>query len=139
MNETKYFTLAELLQSKTALTKQIPNLPTWQQVENLNRLVTTILDPVRETFGKPIKVTSGFRSAKLNTAVGGVGNSQHKQGLAADLQVSDLSSLKSAILTANVPFDQLIEEHKGKTTWLHISVAAEGKTPRKQVLTITIL
>lgn len=138
MNETKYFTLAELLQSNTALTKQIPNLPTWQQVENLNRLVTTILDPVRETFGKPIKITSGFRSPTLNNVVGGVGNSQHKQGLAADLQANDLSALKSAILTANVPFDQLIEEHKGKTKWLHVSAAAEDKTPRKQVLTITI-
>lgn len=138
MTQTKYFTLAELLQSNTALTCKIPNLPTWQQVENLKRLVTTILDPVRVAFGKPIKVSSGFRSTALNTKVGGVSNSQHKQGLAADLQVNNLSDLKQAILSANVPFDQLIEESKGGTKWLHISAAANGKTPRKQILTITI-
>lgn len=138
MTQTKYFTLAELLQSNTALSCKIPNLPTWQQVENLNRLVTTILDPVRAAFGKPIKVSSGFRSTALNTKVGGVTNSQHKQGLAADLQANNLSELKRAILSANVPFDQLIEESKDKTKWLHISAAANGKTPRKQILTITI-
>lgn len=138
MTQTKYFTLAELLQSNTALTCKIPNLPTWQQVENLNRLVTTILDPVRATFGKPIKVSSGFRSTALNTKVGGVTNSQHKQGLAADLQAGNLSALKQAILSANVPFDQLIEESKGNTKWLHVSCAETGKTPRKQILTITI-
>lgn len=138
MTQTKYFTLAELLQSNTALACKIPNLPTWQQVENLNRLVSTILDPVRALYGKPIKVSSGFRSPSLNAKVGGVSNSQHKQGLAADLQANNLSDLKQAILSANVPFDQLIEEQKGATKWLHISAAANGKTPRKQVLTITI-
>lgn len=138
MTQTKYFALPELLQSNTALSCKIPNLPTWQQIENLNRLVITILDPVRAAFGKPIKVSSGFRSAALNAKVGGVSNSQHKQGLAADLQVNNLSALKQAILSANVPFDQLIEESKGNTKWLHISASANGKTPRKQILTITI-
>lgn len=138
MNTTKYFTLPELLQSNTALSCKIPNLPTWQQVENLNRLTTTILDPVRAKYGKPIKVTSGFRSTTLNKKVGGVSNSQHLRGLAADLQVSDLKTLKQAIISANVPFDQLIEESKGNTKWLHVSCAETGKTPRKQVLTITI-
>lgn len=138
MNTTKYFTLPELLQSNTALSCKIPNLPTWQQVENLNRLTTSILDPVRVKYGKPIKVTSGFRSTTLNKKVGGVSNSQHLQGLAADLQVNDLKTLKQAILSANVPFDQLIEESKGNTKWLHVSCAETGKTPRKQVLTITI-
>jgi zinc D-Ala-D-Ala carboxypeptidase len=138
MNTTKYFTLAELLQSNTALSCKIPNLPTWQQVENLNRLVSSVLDPVRAKFGKPIKVSSGFRSPTLNAKVGGVSNSQHLQGLAADLQATDLKALKQAIITANAPFDQLIEESKGNTKWLHVSVAATGKTPRKQVLTITL-
>ena len=138
MNIPTYFTLYELLYSRTALYSKIPNHPTWKQVENLNRLVTTILDPVRKAYGKPIKVSSGFRCSLLNSAVGGVDNSQHLQGLAADLQVNDLKELKQAVINSGVPFDQLIEESKGNTKWLHISCAPPSKTPRKQVLTITL-
>lgn len=138
MNTPTYFTLYEMLYSQTALYSKIPNHPTWAQVENLNRLATTILDPVRKAFGKPIKVSSGFRSTLLNAAVGGVSNSQHLKGLAVDLQVSDLKALKQAVIESGVPFDQLIEESKGNTKWLHISCAESGKTARKQVLTITL-
>ena len=138
MNIPTYFTLYELLYSRTALYSKIANHPSWQQVENLNRLATTILDPVRKVYGKPIKVSSGFRCALLNSAVGGVDNSQHLQGLAADLQVNDLKALKQAVIESGVPFDQLIEESKGPAKWLHISCAPSGKTPRKQVLTITL-
>lgn len=138
MNTPTYFTLYELLYSQTALSNKIPNHPTWAQVENLNRLSITILDPVRKVFGKPIKVSSCFRSTLLNAAVGGVSNSQHLKGLAADLQVSDLKALKRAVLESGVPFDQLIEESKGNTKWLHISCAESDKTARKQVLTITL-
>lgn len=138
MNTPTYFTLYELLYSRTALYSKLPNYPTWQQVENLNRLATTILDPVRKVYGKPIKVSSGFRCSLLNSAVGGVDNSQHLQGLAADLQVNDLKALKHAVIDSGVPFDQLIEESKGNTKWLHISCAPTGKNPRKQVLTITL-
>ena len=133
-----YFTLYELLYSQTALYSKIPNHPTWGQVENLNRLAMTILDPIRKAFGKPIKITSGFRSTLLNTAVGGVPNSQHLKGLAADLQVADLKELKRVIIKSGVPYDQLIEESKGSAKWLHISCAPLGKTPRKQVITITL-
>ncbi len=138
MNKPTYFTLYEMLYSQTALSNKIPNHPTWAQVENLNRLAITILDPVRKAFGKPIKVSSGFRSTLLNAAVGGVGNSQHLKGLAADLQVSDLKALKQAVIESGVPFDQLIEESKGGAKWLHISCAATGKNPRRQILTITL-
>ena len=138
MNIPTYFTLYELLYSQTALYSKLPNHPTWAQVENLNRLATSILDPIRKAFGKPIKVTSGFRSTLLNAAVGGVSNSQHLKGLAADLQVADLKELKRAVIESGVPFDQLIEESKGNSKWLHISCAESGKTPRKQVITITL-
>ena len=138
MNVPTHFTLYELLYSRTALYSKIPNHPTWQQVENLNRLATTILEPVRKVYGKPIKVTSGFRCTLLNSTVGGVDNSQHLQGLAADLQVNDLKALKQAVIESGVPYDQLIEESKGNAKWLHISCAPIGKTPRKQVLTITL-
>lgn len=138
MKETTYFTLSELLKSETALYSKIGNYPTWVQVENLNRLVSTILDPIRKLYGAPIYITSGFRSPLLNKAVGGVTNSQHMQGLAADLSVTDLKHLKKVIIESGVPFDQLIEEHKGCAKWLHVSCAPSGRTPRNQVLAITL-
>lgn len=138
MKETTYFTLSELLKSETALYSKLANYPTWEQVENLNRLATTILDPVRKLYGAPIYITSGFRCPTLNKAVGGVSNSQHTQGLAADLYCSDLKRLKKVIIDSGVPFDQLIEEHQGNSRWMHVSCAPSGKSPRKQVLTITL-
>lgn len=138
MKDIKFFTLHELLHSETALYSKIDNHPTWEQVENLNRLAYTILEPVRKSYGGPIRVTSGFRCKLLNQVVGGVANSQHMQGLAADLQASDLSRLKEIIIGSGVPFDQLLEESKGGTKWLHISCAPLGASPRKQVLTITL-
>lgn len=138
MKATKYFTLPELLASETALYSKIPNLPTFAEVENLNTLIVSILDPVRSVYGSPIKVTSGYRCTRLNEAVGGVKNSQHLSGLAADLIPvdGDLERLKQTIITTGVPFDQLIEEQSGKTKWIHVSIAPTGKGARHQILNI---
>lgn len=138
MKATKYFTLPELLASETALYSKIPNLPTFAEVENLNTLIVSVLDPVRSVYGSPIKVTSGYRCTRLNEAVGGVKNSQHLSGLAADLIPvdGDLERLKQTIITTGVPFDQLIEEQSGKTKWIHVSIAPSGKGARHQVLNI---
>lgn len=73
----KYFTLYELCKSDTAKKQNIDNFPTWEVVDNLKRIVEEILDPLREWYGKPINVNSGYRSQKLNKAVGGVNNSFH--------------------------------------------------------------
>lgn len=138
MKATKYFTLPELLASETALYSKIANLPTFAEVENLNNLIVSVLDPVRSVYGSPIKVTSGYRCTRLNEAVGGVKNSQHLSGLAADLIPvdGDLQRLKQTIITTGVPFDQLIEEQSGKTKWIHVSIAPSGKGARHQVLNI---
>lgn len=138
MKATKYFTLPELLASETALYSKIPNLPTFAEVENLNTLIVSVLDPVRSVYGSPIKVTSGYRCTRLNEAVGGVKNSQHLSGLAADLIPvdGDLERLKQTIITTGVPFDQLIEEQSGKTKWIHVSIAPTGKGARHQILNI---
>jgi len=79
----KYFTLEELCTTKTGIT----NIPSWQAVENLKALVNNVLDPIREDWGKPIIVTSGFRCKAVNDKVGGVATSQHTKGQAADLDI----------------------------------------------------
>ena len=84
----KYFTLSELTYSATARQRGIRNEPDETQKENLRKLVENLLDPIRERWGKPILVTSGFRSQQLNKAVGGVRNSEHLTGCAADITLS---------------------------------------------------
>ena len=81
----KHFTIHELTRSATADRKGIDNTPSKQVIENLTALVDNVLDPLREAWGKPIHVNSGFRSPELNRAVGGVPGSQHMKGEAADI------------------------------------------------------
>lgn len=128
----KYFTIKELCKSSTATLKRIDNTPNSEIVNNLEQLVDNILDPLREEYGKPIKVNSGYRCDALNKAVGGSKTSQHKYGLAADITAgSRLENKKLFILAQklNLPFDQLIDEKA--YSWIHISFS---KNPRKQVL-----
>lgn len=128
----KYFTIKELCKSSTATLKRIDNTPNSEIVNNLEQLVDNILDPLREAYGKPIKVNSGYRCEALNVAVGDSKTSQHKYGLAADITTgSRLENKKLFILAKqlNLPFDQLIDEKA--YSWIHISFS---KNPRKQVL-----
>ena len=128
----KYFTIKELCKSSTAIQKRINNSPDSEIVNNLEQLVDNILDPLREEFGKPIKVNSGYRSSELNKAVGGAKTSQHVLGLAADITAgSRLGNKKlfALIQQMNLPFDQLIDEKS--YSWIHVSYSIN---PRKQVL-----
>ena len=128
----KYFTIKELCKSTTATSKKIDNSPNSEIVNNLKQLVHNILDPLREEYGKPINVNSGYRCDALNKAVGGSNTSQHRYGLAADITTGSKLRNKQLFILAqqmNLPFDQLIDE---KTySWIHISFSKE---PRKQVL-----
>lgn len=81
----KYFKLEELTYSQTAKAHSIANVPTAEAVKNLTRLVDEVLDPLRERWGVPIRVTSGYRSATLNRKVGGSSTSYHLRGMAADI------------------------------------------------------
>ena len=131
----KYFTMTELTASATARRKGIDNTPDMQAKASLTALVANILDPLRELYGKPIVVTSGFRSVKLNRAVGGAVRSQHCKGEAADIRcVSDSRAenkrLFELIQKSGLPFDQLIDEYN--YDWVHVSFS-EGKN-RRQVL-----
>lgn len=134
MKKIKYFSLSEFLNSATAKRLHIDNTPTFEVVDNLNKLAD-YLDVIREKVGKPILISSGFRCPVLNKAVGGVTNSQHQKGLAADLICSDMESLEK-VLRETGGFDQLIKEHcKGsKSFWFHVSVAPRNGKPRQQVI-----
>ena len=128
----KYFTIKELCKSSTALCKKIDNTPNSNIIRNLELLVEHILDPLREKYGKPIRVTSGYRCDALNRAVNGSKTSQHLQGLAADITTG--SSLKNKklfdlIVSMDLPFDQLIDEKN--YSWIHVSYSTK---PRKQIL-----
>lgn len=131
MYQPKYFSLPELLKSATADQRVIKNLPTFQVVENLNKLCELVLDPAREKFSAPITVTSGYRNLELNNAVGGVKGSQHLTGCAVDLQCSNLQRLFD-ILKTNPHIDQLLFERSKNSTWLHVSISANGK-PRHYI------
>lgn len=135
MKRIKYFSLAEFIHSATAKRLNIDNTPTFEIVDNLNRLAD-YLDNIREKLGKPILVSSGYRCPVLNKAVGGVANSQHQKGLAADLVCADMAKLES-VLRETGGFDQLIKEHrKGfpNSFWFHVSVCARNGKSRNQII-----
>lgn len=130
----KYFTIKELIKSTTATAKKIDNTPTKEVEDNLTKLVDKVLDPLREAYGKPIKVNSGYRCPKLNRAVGGSATSQHVLGQAADITGGSKAENKilfDLIKSLKLPFDQLIWENGG--AWVHVSF---GPRNRRQVLSI---
>ena len=133
----KYFTMNELTASATAKRLGIPNVPTWREADNLRLLAENVLDPLREAWGHPIIVTSGFRCKLLNDMVGGAKNSQHTTGMAADIRtLSDLPQDNERLFDLarrmDLPFDQLIDEYA--YNWVHISYSRYSM--RKQVLHI---
>ena len=128
----KYFTIKELCKSSTAIRRNIDNTPTPEIITNLEQLVDKILDPLREIYGKPIKVNSGYRCEALNTAVGGSKTSDHRFGLAADItggSKQENKKLFTLIQQLNLPFDQLIDEKN--FSYIHVSYS---KKHRRQIL-----
>jgi hypothetical protein len=129
----KYFTIKEMCFSQVAQAKNINNNPTKEIEESLTCLINELLDPVREKYGKPITVNSGYRSKELNKAVGGAATSQHLKGEAADITVGSKTENKKLFLLikdSGLVFDQLIDEKD--YSWVHVSYS-KGKN-RKQVL-----
>lgn len=129
----KYFTIEELIRSDTARTRGIDNNPLPDETEALTRLVYNVLDPVRNEWGKPIRVNSGYRCTTLNKAVKGAVTSQHLKGEAADITTGSKEGNKKLfelIRTLDLPYDQLIDEKN--YSWIHISHRRENN--RGQVL-----
>lgn len=124
----RHFTLDELTTTDTGLR----NEPERQHVAALARLVALVLDPLREHLGRPVRVTSGYRSPAVNARVGGSSTSQHMRGEAADIKVDGLTNVEiaTAIHRLRLPVDQCIVERGlvkgGPPGWVHVSTRLDA-------------
>lgn len=124
------FSLEELVASTTAKKRKIDNTPSAEVVANLTKLAKEVLQPIRNKYGKAITVTSGYRSVKLNAAIGGVKTSQHVKGEAADIKCTATSKaylfnlIKDMISKGEIKVGQLIWEYgtKKEPNWIHVSL-----------------
>ena len=134
MRLTKNFTLEEFTASDTAEFHSIDNTPTSTQIENMRHLCQTVLQPLRDYLGEPIRVTSGYRCEKLNEYVGGSKNSHHQCKdlfAAADIVVSgvEVEKVIKTLQTLDLPVEQVINEY-GK--WTHVST----RRPKKHYMSM---
>ena len=132
----KHFTIPELTRSSTAYAKKIDNTPPPEMLVRLSALANKLLDPIREMWGAPITVNSGYRCPVLNKTVGGAAGSQHMKGEAADITAGSpvknkrlFDMIVAAQKQGKISFDQLIDESGYK--WLHISYSTKN---RNQIL-----
>jgi hypothetical protein len=113
-------------------------MPTAEHIENFKKLAANIFQPIREHFGKPIIISSGYRSAELNKAIGGSLSSQHSSGEAIDIDMDGTDITNAQIfnyIKENLNFDQMIWEFGTDTNpdWVHVSFAS-NRSQRKQIL-----
>lgn len=141
MQLSKHLALAEVTRSNEAKRKGISNEPTPEHLKNFQLLAEKVFEPIREHFAVPIKISSGYRSAALNKAIGGAASSQHCSGEAIDIDMDGTSITNAQIfnyIKDNLNFDQLIWEFgtKSNPDWVHVSYESTGKQ-RKQILRAT--
>lgn len=142
MQKPVYFDLEEFLTSSTARQKSIENMPSWGVVEHLNELAL-FLDGMRKDWGSGINVSSGFRNDALNKAVGGVYNSVHRLGYAADLQPANgkMKEFKAFVVNwlKGKDFDEAIIERNSKgVEWIHIQLYSPNGFQRKKVFSLSV-
>ena len=140
MNLTKNFTLSEMTKSETALRHGMDNTPGEAEIENLKRLAEKVLQPVRDHYGKGVKVNSGYRAPEVNAKVGGSKTSDHCKGQAADIEIPGVANADLAKwITENLDFTQVILEFYTPgipdSGWVHVSY--DPQNLKKQVLTAT--
>lgn len=135
MKLSNNFWLSEFTKSQTATRLEINNEPEEWQVINLKNLCTHILQPLRDEYGKSIRINSGYRSVPLNTAIGGSATSQHCKGMAADIDTVHDNTFLFHYIKNKLDFDQLIWEFGDDNcpAWVHVSLDLPSKN-RKQVL-----
>lgn len=140
MQLSEHLSLAEVTRSETAKRKGISNMPTDAHLENFKLLAEKVFEPIRKYFGKPIHISSGYRSAALNKAVGGASSSQHCSGEAIDIDMDGngngiTNKMVFDYIKENLEFDQLIWEFgtDANPDWVHVSYESTGKQ-RKQIL-----
>ncbi len=140
MNLTKNFTLEEMIKSETALRHDMDNTPGEVEIAALKLLCEKVLQPVRDHFGRGVKVNSGFRHPEVNAKVGGSKTSDHCRGQAADIEIPGIPNAELAEwIKDNLDFRQLILEFYTPgipdSGWVHVSYVAEDN--KKQVMTAT--
>lgn len=140
MNLSANFTLKELTKSDTATRLGLDNTPDEETIENLKLLCEKVLQPVREHFGKPVTINSGYRSPESNAAVGGSKSSDHCKGQACDLEIEGVSNPDLAQwIMDNLEYTQLILEFytqgQPNSGWVHVSY--DPNNLKKQELTAT--
>lgn len=136
MYKPKYFSVKELSHSSTAISKGIDNNVYDQEIkDNLSALIMMVLDPIREKYGKPIVISSGYRCKELNAVVGGASSSQHTKGQAADISTGSKEENKKIfeLIKESGVYDQLINE--SDFSWVHVSYKRIGYN-RKQILNL---
>lgn len=138
MQLSKNLSLAEVIRSETAKRSGISNMPTEEHIENFKKLAENVFQPIRDHFGIPIHISSGYRSKALNTAIKGSSSSQHCSGEAIDIDMDATSITNKQVfdfIKDNLDFDQLIWEFgtDANPDWVHVSYESTGKQ-RKQIL-----
>jgi hypothetical protein len=140
MKISEHLDLSEVTRSDSAKRKGISNEPTAEHLENFKKLAANVFEPIRNHFGFPIHISSGYRSKALNTAIGGSLTSQHCKGEAIDIDMDGSSNgitnkMVFDYIKANIKFDQMIWEFGNDTNpdWVHVSYSASGKQ-RGQIL-----
>ena len=136
---SKNFTYEELTHSNVAERRGITNRPQTKEeekkvIENLRNLCLEVLQPLRDYLGSPLIINSGYRCPELNDAVGGVKNSQHLRGEAADIRIASPKQGRewAAWIEDNCRFDQmLLERNKNGGVWLHVSCKRDEKANRQ--------
>lgn len=132
------FKLSEFTRSATAIARGLDNTPSLEAIGCLQQLCLHVLQPLRNAFGVPVVIGSGYRSPSVNKAVGGVSNSQHMDGMACDIHIrtEEEGNAWFEWLKYSVPFDQLIRERNtaaSKSWWIHVSYRPDGKN-RGQII-----
>lgn len=135
-NLSPNFKLGEFTRSDTAEARLIDNTPPDSAILRLIALCCYTLEPLRHKWGRPLIINSGYRCPKLNTAVGGVANSQHKLGEAADIRCNGRAEAEAMMncLISCATFDQAIIETNGKSVWLHVSCKFDSYQNRHNVI-----
>jgi hypothetical protein len=138
MKLSKHLDLSEVIRSDSAKRNGISNMPTGEHIANFMLLAEKIFEPIREHFGVPIHISSGYRSKELNAKIGGSATSQHCKGQAVDIDMDgSTNGVSNAdvfnFIKDNLPFDQLIWEfgNEDNPDWVHVSYVPNG---RKQIL-----
>lgn len=126
MQLSKNFTLNELIKTQTAVRNGIDNTPGQQELDNLKILVEKVLQPIRDSFGRAVIVSSGYRSPSINSLVGGSPNSDHVRGMAADIEIPGIDNkVLAEWIVENLQFTQLIlefyQDGDSDSGWVHVA------------------